>query len=415
VLCMYIAGGLSAYSRPTLVSSSGSRNAAVRKTNPLGHDFWTRFIPQVSHGSLVVKRAITSVASVLESTQSQSHGPLTYIEACGRHQVNVRSIIKAAGETDAEYALLASLLFASCELALGAFDAGILHLTAGSNVLKERMAYLAQNNSSHGLAASILSENIEPIFAAYSRITSVYGIDLVSGDDLTWAAHHGCVQIPACFLNTDQAHAHLRSTIHQIFSNTSRRTLADFEQQQTRLDQWTTALNAFESHENTNKTSRVMSPMTCFLRNQHRLAQVFLSIARSSEETDPHLFDHFTFDFTWILAQYDLMRFDKVLVTERVELIPSLFIIATKTRNMQIRNEALRLLEAMTRVEANWDSRTASLIARELIKQEAPVSTSLTLLTQVRKTRLPSVARICIHNVSGMWVSIRAVLCASTY
>ena len=387
----------------------------MRKTNPLGHDFWTRFIPQVSQGSLVVKRAITSVASVLESTQSQSHGPLTHIEARDRHQVNVRSIIKAAAGTDTEYALLASLLFASCELVLGAFDAGILHLIAGSNVLKERMAYLAQNNSSHGLAASILSENIEPIFAAYSRITSVYGIDLVSGDDLTWAAYHGCVQMPTCFLNTDQAHAHLRSTIHQIFSNTCPGTLAGFEQLQTRLDQWTTALNDFEGHQDPNKTSRDMSPMTCFLRNQHRLAQVFLSIACSGEETDPYVFDQFTFDFTWILAQYDLMRFDKVLVSERVELIPSLFIITTKTRNLQLRNEALRLLEAMTRVEANWDSGTASLIARELIKHDGPVSTSLTLLTQARKTSLSSVTRICIHNVSGMWVSIHAVLCASSY
>lgn len=65
------------------------------------------------------------------------------------------------------------------------------------------------------------------------------------------------------------------------------------------------------------------------------------------------------FNCTWILAQYDFMRFDKVLVYERVVLKPSLLIIATKTRNTQIRNEALRLLEAMKRVEAIWDSRTA--------------------------------------------------------
>lgn len=180
----------------------------------------------------------------------------------------------------------------------------------------------------------------------------------------TWMAHCANfmvqdVQLPAFLLSTDQAHAHLRSMVHQHFSNSSPRLLATFEQLQTKVDHWTTALNAFESYQDAKSISPVESPMRCFLRVQHFLAQVFLSIARSRGGTSPHLFDHFMFNCTWILAQYDFMRFDKVLVYERVVLKPSLLIIATKTRNTQIRNEALRLLEAMKRVEAIWDSRTA--------------------------------------------------------
>jgi hypothetical protein len=356
-----------------------------------------------------------SAASVLESTQSRGQSHLKQIESRAWHLANVRSVFEAAEYTDPEYALIACLIFASCELVLGAVDAGMLHLKAGSKVLKERMASLAQNNLSHGLAASVLSEHIRPIFAAYSQITSVYGIDLVSAGDPTRAAHHNYPQIPASFVTTDQAHAHLRSIVHQVFSQHYPRLPVGFEHLQIKLEQWTTALDTFENRQETTDSSPSTYPITCFLRNQHRLAQVFLSIARSGEETSLCLFDRFAFDFTWILAQHNSMKFDKVLIYERVELIAPLFIIATKTRSKEIRNESLRLLQAMERVEANWDSKTALLIARALLEPEDRVNTSLALAAENSGTLPTNFPRICIHSASGMWVSTDPILCASRY
>lgn len=379
----------------------------MHKIDHLGHDFWTRLIPQITHSSFVVRRTVIAAASVLDSFQSHSQDPSAQIEARGRYRMNVRSIIKSAEQTDPEFALLACLVFASCELVMGALDAGRVHLEAGSKILTERIAYLSRNDLRRGLAASMLSENILPIFAAYSQVTSINGISLVSmgAPSTMWVGQYDCVPIPTIFVTTDQAYAHLRSTIHQIFVKYSTQSPAHFEQVQTQLDQWNTALDALERCQGLSHTPHVKSSTICFFRNQHRLAQVFLSVARGSEEANPLLLEDFSFDFIWILAQYDAMKFDQVLLNESVELIPPLFIIATKTRSKGISNEAMRLLEAMDRVEANWDSQTALRIARELIACEECSSTSPASSSQSKQIQLPTSPEICLHNASGMWVS----------
>jgi hypothetical protein len=193
---------------------------------------------------------------------------------------------------------------------MGALDAGMVHLEAGSKVWKERIAFLARNGLQRGLAASVLSEHIRPIFAAYSQITSLYGIELLSmGEPNTmWAGQYDCVPIPTVFVTTDQAYVYLRPTIHQIFVKHSLRSPADFEHLQTQLDQWTTALNDLEGCQELNHTSLVKLSTICLLRNQHRLAQV-LSVASSGEEANPLLFEKYSFDFIWILVQYDSMKF----------------------------------------------------------------------------------------------------------
>ena len=210
---MYIEAGLNTYLRLTSVSI---RCPNMNQANHIGHDFWTRLIPQITHSSFVVRRAVISAASVLESTQY--HDPATRLEVLNTYRMNVRSTIKSAEDSDPEYALLASLLFASSELVMGALDAGMIHLKAGSKVLKERMDYLSQNSLHNSMAGAMLLDHILPIFAAYSQITSAYGVDLISDDYVTWHAQYDCVQMPPIFVTTDQAHAHLRSTAHQIFT-----------------------------------------------------------------------------------------------------------------------------------------------------------------------------------------------------
>jgi hypothetical protein len=123
----------------------------------------------------------------------------------------------------------------------------------------------------------------------------------------------------------------------------------------------------------------------------------------SGEEANPLLFEKYSFDFIWILAQYDSMKFEKVLANESVELIPPLFIIATMTRNKTISNEAVRLLESIDRIEANWDSQTALRIARVLIAREE--CSDMSPAPQSRQIRSPTSLNTCLHNASGMWVS----------
>lgn len=356
-----------------------------------------------------------SAASVLNSTQSHNQDSSTQREARERHRGNVRSMIKSAGQTDPEFVLIASLIFASCELVTGALDAGMVHLEAGSKILKERIAYLAQNHLHHSLSASMLSEHILPIFAAYSQITSTFGIELVPiGDPSTaWCAQYDSAQVPTVFVTTDQAYAHLKSTIHQIFTTNSLRSPAQVEQLQMQLDRWIIALNALEHCQKPDDTQHVNSSLLYFLRNQHRLAQVFLSVACNREEVDSPPFEKFSLDFVWILAQYDSMNFDKTLANENVELIPPLFIIATKTTSKAIRKEALRLLKAMERVEANWDSLAALGIARELIAYEERSNPPLALSGRCRPMPSPNklILKRCLHKVSGTWVSTDIRLC----
>ena len=385
----------------------------MHKTDDLGHGFWTCLVPQISHSSFIVRAAIISAATVLDGTQSQSQNPATQIELHERHRLNVRSVIRSAERIDPEFALLASLIFASCELVMGALDAGMLHLEAGSKVLKERITYLNRNGLYRGLAASMLLEHILPIFTAYNQVTSLYGIELPSmGEPNTrWAGQYDCVPIPTVFVTTDQAHAHLRSTIHQIFVKHSLQSSADFEHLQTQLDQWTTALNALVRYQDPNHTPHVKTSTMCLLRNQHRLAQVFLSVVSSGEEANPLVFEKYSFDFVWILAQYESMKFEKVLANESVELISPLFIIATLTRNKTIRNEAVRLLKAIDRIEANWDSQTAFRIAQNLIAHEE--CSDLLAAPGSRQIRLPTSLNTSLHKASGMWVSTDFPWCTS--
>ena len=385
---------------------------AVLDTDGLGYDFWTRLIPHVSHSSFVVRSAVISAASVLESTQSQSQDPNGQTRVREGHRMNVRAIIKAAEHTDPEFALLACLIFASCELVLGALDAGMIHLQAGSKILRERIAFYAEGGSYRGSAAALLSEHVLPIFTAYSQITSLNGIDLspTSENDMRWEEQQAgtcdCAPIPSVFVTIDQAHAHLRSTIHQIFTKHSRHSLqsqADFEDQQIRLDRWAIATNALELFRGSDDASQIKLSTMCLLRNQHRLAQVLLPVVFHGEKASSMSFEKYSFDFIWILAQYDSMKFERILANEAVEIISPLFIIAIITRDIRIRNEAVRLLESLDRTEANWNSQSALRIAKELVAHEESVDViSSPPITQFG---WPKTLHECLQNASGMWVS----------
>ena len=158
-------------------------------------------------------------------------------------------------------------------------------------------------------------------------------------------------------------------------------------------------MNALEGRVESN-TSSIQSSIIRFLRNQHRLAQVLLSVALSGEKS-PWAFDKFSFDFAWILAQHESVKFDKVLANETVELIAPLFIIAVKAGMKEVRSEAIRLLERTNRVEAYWDSQTALQIAQDLIAWELLAE----FPTQDEQLHAPAPLSICLHNISGMWVS----------
>lgn len=386
----------------------------------------------MSHSSPTVKDAVIAAASVLENLESYDQDPSTRIALRDRHRITVRSIVNSAENAEPEDVLVACLLFTSCELASGAMDAAILHLQAGLKMLKERMAYIAQN---HLRTPSILSEHIIPVFAAYSTRFSLKGVKLahVSGvvaDRYMLAGECDQLDIPTGFVTIGQAYNHLKSVTHQMFYAHMKAFLRSsgwIERLQAQLSQWTTAMNALECRQNLSLSPKIKHAVICLLRNHHRLAQVLLSVLCRGDEGGSALFGPFSMDFMWILAQYDAMNFHQALANDMftwVELIPPLFIIAIKSSVPRVRDEALRLLAAMARVEANWDSRTAWDIAQEFIAREdsttSKLGSELQLGISPDKTRdnmpvysaRPNSLQPCLHNASAQWVSNECPQCS---
>jgi hypothetical protein len=345
---------------------------ALKRSDHSHSDFWLRLVPQVSYSNLAVKYMIVTLALIEEALDTAPDPWPCYNRCLKHHSKAVGWITRTTPSPSVEVVLIFSVLFATYYNMHGKSSNALDHVENGFNIIREwRESQVSDLGSSLTDAGSEVIENqIGPMFARLEeQITDLHSIPEKGTLNLPKEISQPQLLpflMPRAFGSFEEARKYLRGVMSlvthamQLYSLFPNQKLDSVRALQARnyLDDW---LRSFEPC----KKAQSHQPFgdhvsrTCILLDIHYRA--FHIMLESFPVQDEMKFDSFYADFVFIIARSrafiaqqpshvdsvddrDMDQFRSIEDVGRLNLIPPLFLTATRCRVPYLRRQALSLL-----------------------------------------------------------------------
>ncbi|PMD40506.1 hypothetical protein L207DRAFT_459127 [Hyaloscypha variabilis F] len=372
--------------------------------------FWETLILQASHEDPVVLHAVIALGSLHEVYQEAIPGlPENYelskkrefaIEQSNKSMSLLRTHISTGAPRSGETVLIACLLFTCLETFQGNHESALTHLDSGLKVLQSWLRDEGPNISKEATVTrpspAFVESSLVPIFARLDIQASTHIMSRPLHCDLVLKSVNvsESLAMPESFSSVCEASDCLVALVYYMFHiqqvahgyyNTAPECnpykcpeglvmmfLIAREQNRRELDVWLEKLNEFLKTSSSNMSMRELRA-SVLLKVHYLFVAIMLGASGANDETK---FDNFTAEFGQMLRLAESLLVPTEQASQKpsfvfdTNMIPPLYLAATRCRDPQLRRTALGLLWSLNSREGIWDSNVAATIGKWVIEKE---------------------------------------------
>ena len=359
--------------------------------------FFSHYAPQMAFANPAAKHALIGLSAQYQAVlnRTKSEGCANEVSRCRTdallHYNRAMKTLAKPNETQAplEVLVACSILFAAIELWPQKNMAPHVHILHGTRICQSVPASTVNSNTLMGYLLRLLSSLAENVASYHDDFTEESFNITDTYMELAWP-------IPIVFQESAYANEEVDMLLKRV-ARLDNMSAGDHASRRKKLWQIHGQLSSaiYDSRKQVSRGTAIY--------HDFRLLQLHLQVARIALRTnmsnDEMAFDDFREDFEHMLTEIEeLLAYELLPGSERgpssmrsnLGLLPPMFILATKCRDLTLRRRALELLHGSRRRERSWNSCVASMLAQTVIAAEAESSAG----------GLPSAEhRICLSHV----------------
>ncbi|KAH7317769.1 hypothetical protein BKA65DRAFT_515167 [Rhexocercosporidium sp. MPI-PUGE-AT-0058] len=333
--------------------------------------FWERIVLQLSHKYPPVKQSLLALSAIYEEHERNSgkvESSIARYSAVALQQYSkaVRELAAylATGEQDTTVALISCLIFVWIEFLQGDLETGIRHLKSGLRIISgqtsSQLVPLSQE-------VKDINASLDRSFARLQIQAEIHGGFPVDFPKLTKTSAKHSAPVPRSFNNIFDAREWLDSELIASFKFLQRlQTMtagveADFVAIETtrlqhleRLDAWSEATKRM-TIESVPLEGHLYSTGVLYLQLYYTAVSIIFKTITKTSEMD---YDNYLPDFQRVYSisksLFDSAKSGAPMLSFDMCIIPPLFFLVLKCRDLTLRRKAIALLELAPYQEGMW-------------------------------------------------------------